>query len=308
MTRVLVVGGNGFLGSSVVDELARSGHDVRVLDRMSRPRRFDADVDVAKVSLSDPDGVDRATAGVEVVIHAVWESTPISADSDPFTDLTRNVEPSVRLMRSCVKNDVRRIVFFSTAGAMYGSSSEPSNENTPPRPISPYGIGKLAVEGFLEYYERRYGISRLVYRISNPYGSRQAVGRDQGVIPIFLGRIAAGRPIVVFGNGMMTRDYVYADDAATIIATNFDRDLARPVYNLGSGLSASVNEVIALAEEIVGRASIRSRRPQPRTFIENSALDVSALVHDHRGVSITPFKDGVARTWEAMLTATSKLA
>ncbi len=302
MADVLVLGGNGFLGSSLVDELSSAGHRVTAFDRFSRPPVFTADgVRVLRGDLADRAAVAEALLGHEVVFHFGGATTPASSVRDPGAEVRREVESTIDMLESAVAAGTRRVVFASTGGAIYGDKGDAAiSEEIAPAPKSPYGIGKLAVEGFLRYFGEAEGLDTVALRISNPYGPRQRPDRDQGLIPIVLRRMARGEPVVVFGDGTMVRDYVYAPDVARQVAKLADADHRHGVYNVGSGVGRTVAEVLALAAEVVGRAPVIEHREAPPGFVHHSLLDVSRFDGEFGRTSLVGLDEGVALTWRAI--------
>ena len=302
MAECLVLGGNGFLGSSLVDELVLAGHRVTAFDRFSRETAYDADgVRQVRGDLQDPDAVRPALDGIDTVFHFGGATTPASSLRDPLAEVQREVVTTVTLLESAVAAGVRRVVFASTGGAIYGDvGPEPASETTAPAPKSPYGIGKLAVEGFLRFYHDAHGIDTVALRISNPYGPRQSPEREQGLIPIILRRLESGQPITVYGDGGMLRDYVFAPDVARQAASFADAPHEHDVYNLGSGVAHSVREVVELAASITGRESVIEHREVPTGFVERSLLDVSRLDAEFGRTARVSLPEGIRITWEAL--------
>jgi UDP-glucose 4-epimerase len=298
----LVLGGNGFLGSSLVDELASAGHRVTVFDRFSRGPVFTAGgVRVVKGDLSDADAVADAVSGQQVVFHFGGATTPASSLRDPLAEVQREVATTVTMLTAAAERGVERVVFASTGGAIYGDvGPDPASEQTAPAPISPYGIGKLAVEGFLRYFADATGLDTVALRISNPYGPRQRADREQGLIPILLRRIAAGEPVLVYGDGSMVRDYVFAPDVARQVARLADAPHAHAVYNVGSGRPHSIAEVLAVAESVMGRHASVERRDTPRGFVTRSLIDVTRFDTEFGRTATVELADGIDRTWRAI--------
>jgi len=299
MARALVVGGNGLIGSALVDLLVDEGHEVAVYDRYSTGMSHrEHGVEAIVGDLADELALAKAMVGRDTLVHLASVSTPASAEDDPNTDIIDNVARSVRMLRDAVDAGIRRVHFASTGGAMYGRDVlRPSRETDLPDPVSPYAIGKLAVEGYLRYFAVKHGLDSIVHRISNPYGSRQHPGRTQGVIPIFLDRIARGAPIIVLGDGTATRDFVHVDDVARMIAATIDRPARHRVYNVGSGIATPLRHVVDLCAKVAGCEVVIERRAEPSTFVHRSALDISRAVDEFGVVPAIGLRDGIERTW-----------
>lgn len=300
MARCLVVGGNGFLGSYMVDELARLGHEVTVFDRFSTGVATYASEGVRAITgdfLAPPD-VAAALEGQELLFHFLSTTTPATAEQDPQLDVRENVTASVELFSLAAAAGVAKVYFASSGGAMYGDvSTDAIGEDAVPAPVSPYAIGKLAIEGYLRYFRRTHGLESVSYRISNPYGPRQHAHKKQGVIPIFLQRIADGQPIGVYGDGSSVRDYIYVEDAARMIAETVGRDCAHEIYNIGSGVGTPLFEVVDLAREVSGREPVVERSPQPSTFVNRVVLDVGRYTSEFGSPPLVSLREGISRTW-----------
>ena len=296
------MGGNGFLGSYVVDGLVRRGHTVTVFDRFSGQQNWES-AGVRRVvgDFLDDAQLGDAVRGQDVVLHLLSTTTPASAESDPTLDLASNVRQSVELFARAAAAGVSRVLFASTGGAMYGAHAEHAvSEATAPAPLSPYAIGKLAIEGYLRYFQRVRGLDSTIFRISNPYGPRQHPGRQQGVIPIFLERIARGEPIRVHGDGTSVRDYLFAADAAEMIVETLAAHPRHDIYNIGSGTGHSLNEVIEIAREVTGRPIAIDRMPAPATAVDRIVLNTRRYTEEFGQRPLVELRDGMSRTWRTM--------
>src|SRR5437868_271752 len=243
MSRCLVLGANGFIGSHLVDSLAKQGYQIRAFDRFGdRPINFSAHDKIENFTGDFLNRADLATAlkDVDFVFHLVSTTTPATAENDPLVDVDTNVRGSIQFLEECVAHKVKKVFFASTGGAIYGDveTDKAIDETTNPQPVSPYAIGKLTIENYLRYFNRKYGIETLTFRISNPYGERHSPVNRQGVIPIFLHQIAEDQAITILGDGTMVRDYLYVGDVAELIAQTFEK-AKQPLYNFGSGQGVS---------------------------------------------------------------------
>lgn len=302
MADCLVIGGNGFLGSHLVDALAADGHEVSVFDRFGSPVQYTADVVAIAGDVFDRGALAEALRGQQHVFHFLSSTTPASAEDDPTTDVRTNLASSIDLFDLAAKAGVARLYFASTGGSIYGDQAvEAFSEEVTPLPVSPYAIGKLAIEGYLRYFRVKHGLESVSFRISNPYGPRQHAHRKQGVIPIFLQQIAEGRPITVLGDGSMVRDYVYVEDVAAMVAGVVGRNPAQAVYNVGSGTGTTIAELLELARSITGRELDVLHEPQPVTFVNRSVLDVSRFVTEFGVRPVVSLRSGMEATWRDTL-------
>lgn len=301
--RALIVGANGFIGSHLVDELAGKGFEVTAFDRFSSGKAsFEADVRRFKGDFLNNDDLREAVEGQQLLFHFLSTSTPATAERDPTFDVRTNLQQTLELMQIAVNAGVEHVYFASTGGAIYGDSGRLRYaESDPALPVSPYAIGKLSIERYLQYFELRFGIRTTALRISNPFGTRQHVDRKQGLIPIVLRQIALGLPVTQLGDGSMIRDYVYVDDLVEMLAPMVLQGSREPVYNLGSGEGRSVTSVLATIREVTGRDFDVQIAPKPATYVDSITLDTSRYTQEFGAPVLTDFKTGVESTWEEVL-------
>lgn len=303
MAKCLVIGGNGFIGSHVVDSLEVRGHSVTVFDRHRRgPARLEGrSVQVIQGDFLNSADVQAALADQEIVLHMLSLTDPATAEGDPTLDIRTNITSSVQLFAACAAAGVSRVYFASSGGAIYGDQDrQVFRETDVTLPVSPYAIGKQAIESYLRYFRRTHGLESTTFRISNPYGPRQNPLKRQGVIPIFLRRVAEGASLTVFGDGSMIRDYLYVADLAEMIAEVVTVGARHDLYNLGSGIGTSISDVVATIQEVVGRNVEVAHQPRPATFVDHVVLSVDRFQSEFTTRATTDLTDGVRRTWEEM--------
>lgn len=303
MTASLVLGGNGFLGVPLVSALVAAGQQVTSFDRFSREpvRQLPDGATRFAGDFLDKGDLARALAGKKEVFHFLSMTTPVASDDDPFLDLRTNVFHTVELLKLCVDAGVERLYFASSGGTVYGDQGKAAlSENDLAEPISPYGIGKLAIENYLSYFHAKYGLESVILRISNPYGPGQPPTRRQGLIPIVLGRVAEGLPVVRSGAGTMVRDYLYVDDAIAMILALVGGEPRHRVYNIGSGVGHSVNQVFEAIQRVTGRTLDVQDVPKPASFVEHVVLDTSRFAGEFGALEPLSLDEGIARTWAAL--------
>ncbi len=243
----------------------------------------------------------EALEGIDYVFHFISTTTPISSLENPLVEIDTNIRCSVELFQLCVEANVKKVIFASSGGAIYGNiDTDLISEDTIPNPISPYAVGKLSIEKFLDYFREKSGLESVSYRISNPYGARQSLNSKQGVIPIFLNHVASGEPITIYGDGSMVRDYLYVKDAAQLIVSSFEETRFN-VYNVGSGTGVSLNELLETINSITGKIAKVHYVSAPSTFVERNVLDTSRFVSEFGITSDTSLAQGIELTWEHIL-------
>ncbi|MDX6508507.1 MAG: UDP-glucose 4-epimerase, partial [Gaiellaceae bacterium] len=266
MTKVLVTGGGGFIGSNLVRGLLERGDDVRVLDNFSTGNRAnlaDLDVDVVEGELRSYERVHNAVRGVETVYHlGALGSVPRSVQ-DPLTSSAVNIEGTLNVLLAARDEGIRRVV-FSSSSSIYGISNPlPLKESMPPDPISPYGVAKLAAERYCVSFSRVYELETVVLRYFNVFGPHQDPSSQYAaVVPLFISAIAAGEPITIHGDGEQSRDFTFVGNCvdATLAAADAANASGR-AFNVAGGRPASVNEVADIIGSILGKPVERRHMP-----------------------------------------------
>jgi UDP-glucose 4-epimerase len=279
--RILVTGGAGFIGSHVADASLAAGHEVAVVDDLSAGSRENLDprvrfwqVDIRTAELP------RVVAAFrpDVISHHAAQVSVSASVQDPRRDAEINILGSLNLLEAAITHDVRRVIFASTGGAVYGDLVPvPTGEAASPRPVCPYGVAKLAVERYLHAYQTMHGLRAVALRYGNVYGPRQSPHGEAGVVAILSQRILEGREVTVNGDGGQTRDYVYVGDVvrANMLATEVAIGQEFPILNIGTGIETSVNDLVRLFREVAGM-DVRWRHGPPRPGEQRrSVLDTS---------------------------------
>ena len=307
MSKIVVFGANGFIGQHLVRKLADTpDHTIIAFDHFSAYRRGAANpfASYANVQLAVGDFFNRnavaaALDGADYVFHLVTTTTPAASNDDPMIDIETNVRGSIELFELCAEHHVKKVIFFSSGGSVYGDiDSTAITEDTPPKPRSPYGIGKLTIEHFLRYFKFTHDLDYVVYRAANPYGPGQNVFGVQGVIPIFMRKFLRNEPLTIYGTGDMVRDYLYIDDLVHMVAESYAKPNQHEVYNIGSGQGKSVNEVIEAIEQCAGHSVDKEYAKVPTTFLQKNVLDTSRFMHEFGVRPETTLADGLQRTWD----------
>lgn len=293
----MLLGGTGFLGTNLAVALERAGHRVVVAGRA--PAARDGRPALA-LPLADTAAIVRLVEaeGVDTVVHLAGGLLPSSGEVAYLEERARITDPTIRLARALAGRGVA-VAFLSSGGTVYGAATAPRvAEDAPCRPISLYGQAKLETELHLDFLARTCGLRLLILRPSNPYGTYQPLDSTQGLVSVMLGRIAAGQPLDVWGDGSVVRDYIMVEDAAAAMAGLIGRD-ATGVFNIGSGTGHSLLDVVGVVEAATGRT-------MPLRFHPARPADVPRLVLDTTRLAALglqrarPLADGVA-TYAAQL-------
>lgn len=251
--KILVLGGNGFIGSHVVDELLDAGHEVRVFGRRGEVWR--KPIPAVKYFLGEFSNVPmlaEALQGVDAVIHLISTTVPSTSNLDPISDIQGNLENSMRLFQVMVSVNVKRIIYLSSGGTVYGiPSTIPVSEDHPLNPVCSYGVVKVAIEKYLGMFEHLYGFKPLIIRASNPFGPRQGHDGVQGVASTFMQKILSNETITIWGDGSVKRDYFYVSDLARICRIAAESHLTG-IFNAGSGTGLTLIELAHMIEKASG--------------------------------------------------------
>jgi len=308
--KTLVTGGAGFIGSNLVHALLEAGHEVRVIDNFSTGNRGNLvdvadDVELVEGELRSYERVHNAVRGVELVFHqGALPSVPRSVH-DPLTTTAVNVEGTLNVLLAARDEDVRRVVFASSS-SVYGNSGElPRTETSPPDPIAPYAVAKLAAERFCVSFSRVYEIETVALRYFNVFGPRQDP-RSQyaAVVPLFIQEIAAGRPVPIYGDGMQSRDFTFVANVveANLLAATAEGVSGR-IVNIATGSPISVNELADRIGRVVDREVEKTYFPPRPGEVRDSSADLSAARELLGYETRVDLDEGLRRTAEYLLAA-----
>jgi len=297
--RAIVTGGAGFIGSHVVEALLARGDEVTVVDDLSNGKRENVPEGVPLVERDLREGLGEvfADARPEVCFHlGAQVDVRVSVDR-PTHDASVNVLGTIEVLEAARARETQ-VVFSSTGGAIYGECDGPVTEEAERRPLAPYGVSKLAGEEYLAAYNRLYGTRHVSLRYGNVYGPRQDPHGEAGVVAIFLGSLAEGRAPRIFGDGLQTRDYVYAGDVAraTLAAAGQDGG----VFNVGTGSETSVVELYDACRRVAGSSLDAQQAPARLGELERSVLDVSRAERELGWRPEVPLEEGLRLTWESI--------
>jgi UDP-glucose 4-epimerase len=287
-----VTGGAGFIGSHLVDALVARGDEVVVVDDLSSGKLENVNPGATLVEQDVRGGVDFE--GVDVVFHLAAQTDVQTSIARPAEDAEANVVGTVRVAEAAQAARAR-IVFTSTGGAIYGECDGPATEESPRRPLSPYGIAKLCGEEYLTGFNRIHGTSHVVARLGNVYGPRQAASLEGGVVAVFLSRLQRGDETVIFGDGLQTRDFVYVGDVVEALLAAAGH--SGGIFNIGTGRETTVLDLHRACAQAAGRPADPRFEPTRLGDLQRSVLDVSRAADELGFRARTSLADGIARTW-----------
>jgi UDP-glucose 4-epimerase len=298
--RDLVLGGNGFIGTHLVDRLVADGHQVKVFDRDWSPfAPRHSTVDYRLYDFANRPELEKALRDIDVVYHLLGTTVPQTSNQNIILDVESNVVATVSLLEQCVGRGVKKLVYVSSGGTVYGRPIQlPVKESHPTDPECSYGITKLAVEKYLALFSRLHGLNYVILRPSNAYGERQDPNRRQGAIPAFFGKAARGEAIEIWGDGGVVRDYLYVGDLVDGIVRAARTTTTSRIINLGSGEGRSLKEIVALVGAIVGRP-VPVNYGSARSFdIKEIYLDIGRALRELKWTPTTSLEVGMTKTWE----------
>jgi len=303
--RILVTGGAGFIGSSIVDAYVAARHHVSVVDDLSsgarenlNPRALWHELDVRNEALDHVVASERP----EIVSHHAAHVSVRRSVDDPVGDASVNVLGSLRLLEAARRHGVRRVIFASTGGAIYGEPDVvPADETHPCRPQSPYAVAKLTVEHYLRYFRTTYGLEVVILRYANVYGPRQDPHGEAGVVAIFIQKILAGRSPIIYGDGEQTRDFVHVADVvrANLAALDLALDGPEPaIFNVATGQGTSVNQLWTALAGIARPAVPPRHEPAKAGDLSRSVLDPARAKRVLGWQPTVDLAEGLRLTWD----------
>jgi len=298
--KVLVTGGAGFIGSHVVDTLISAGYEVVVVDDLStgnlanlNPAATFYQVDIRSPQLAEVFEKERPA----YVDHHAAQMDVRRSIADPLFDAEVNVIGSINLIECCRRYGVKRLIYISTGGAVYGEPEYlPCDEAHPVNPICPYGASKHTVEHYLYMYQQNYGLDYIVLRYPNVYGPRQDPHGEAGVVAIFTGQMLAGGQVVINGDGEQQRDFVYVEDCAQANLMAMTSQNANQIYNLGYGRGTTVNEIFTTLKNITGYQLAATHGPAKVGETRQIYLDATKAQKELGWKPTVDLEEGLQRT------------
>jgi UDP-glucose 4-epimerase len=303
--KIAIFGGGGFIGSTITDSLLLAGHTVKVFERPRVPpyRNFAADENVTWLTgdYLNSNDVREAISGCDAVVHLISSTLPKNSNDDPIYDVQTNVVPTIQLLNEMVKSEIKKIVFISSGGTVYGSTEcETITENHPLQPQVSYGITKLAIEKYLYLYKRIHGLCPVILRVSNPYGERQRVNLAQGAAAVFLSKVIKNEAIEIWGDGSVVRDYIHVSDVAAAFIAALAYNGNDYIFNIGSGVGTSLNQLLDSIEHVTMQKVDRKYLPNRSIDVNRNVLNIELAKRELQWTPEIGLVDGLARTFNWM--------
>lgn len=297
MENVLVLGDAGFIGQHLATKLCESA-DVVGYDRVS----LDVEYQSIQGNFADEKNFENILRDyrIDTVYHLISTTLPKEDTSDIAEEVETNVVPTLRLLEAMRKVGTSKMVFVSSGGTVYGEwcgTSHTTNEKR--KPICGYGMQKMVIEDYLDFYNRRYGMNCRIARLSNPYGVPPQRPRGQGIIPIFMNKLMSGEPIRMFGDTL--RDYIHIDDAVNAMVRYGWYTGNKTVLNIGTGIPVRISEIVKMIEEETGENFVSIIHEEIRSCdVQESVLDVTETMQELKWMPTVSLQEGIRRTWQEL--------
>ncbi len=278
MSKILVSGGAGFIASHLTDKLIEKGHQVVVIDNLSTGKKENLN---PKAKFYEADICNSEIAQIfqeekpEIVFHFAAQIDVRESVKDPIQDAKVNILGSLNLLQNCQKNGVKKFIFASSGGAIYGDTDViPTPETHSENPESPYGICKLTVEKYLHFFKETFGLNYTALRLANIYGPRQNSKGEAGVIAVFCDQMLKNEEVVINGDGEQTRDFVFVDDVVNAALLSIEQEKS-DIYNIGTGIETNINEIFRKIKELTNSDCEEIHVPAKQGEQKRSCLDNS---------------------------------
>ena len=298
----LIIGGTGFIGKYLVEELLASGRKVITVSRHNF--EYNKVEHHLVETLFDKKIEKILNSGIDEVVYLAYATKPKTSFDNPVRDIEENLAQTVHLFESVYKiKSIKRIIYVSSGGTVYGNSnSNAISENHAQNPISPYGITKLTIEHFAKMFFKIYDLPVIIVRPSNAYGIGQAAKEGQGFIAYAMHSILHDKPINIYGEQGTIRDYIYVSDVAKAIRFSLDKAQCGNTYNIGSGTGYSNSEIINLIDKVIGKKyTVKLEYSDSRPFdVNKNILDTAAIKKDTGWVPLISIQEGLLLTWNAL--------
>jgi UDP-glucose 4-epimerase len=300
MKSYLVTGGCGFIGTNLISRLAAQGHRIRVLDNLSLGKREDIEhfgVDLHIGDIRDAAAVKKACHGIDTVVHLAAHTRVVESVTNPELNFEINAVGTMNLLLACRDAAVKKFIFASTGGAILGEQEPPVHEGMVPRPVSPYGAGKLAGEAYCSAFHGAYGLNTIALRFSNVYGPFSY--HKGSVVAQFFRNLMQKEPLVVYGDGQQTRDFVYVADLIDAIVLADKPSAAGEVFQIASGVETSLRSLLATMKQVLpGQAFDVRYEPARAGEISRNYANIEKARRMLGFDPKTRLSDGLVNTWE----------
>ncbi len=300
--RILVLGGNGFLGSHIVEALLRNGHEISIFDRIvSKNVLSNSHIQYYLGDFSDSVLIAEALEHADCVIHCISTTVPSTSNRNPTLDIEQNLITTVNLLESMTRAKVRKLIYLSSGGTVYGIPNQlPVSEAHSLNPICSYGVVKVAIENYIGMFKELYGLKPIILRPSNPYGVRQGHAGVQGALSTFLFNTLSNKPITIWGDGEIQRGYIYAKDMADLCVLAAESGV-EGTYNVCSGTGHSLNQLIAFIQSATGITPKVNYHPARAFDVKKIVLDITQAKNTFGWTPQYSIEQGIAEFYKSLV-------
>lgn len=296
MNNILVIGGSGFIGRNLIENLLERNYKIRLID-ISKPLWLNSDIEFIEGSFISESILEKAIVDIDIVYHLASTTLPKTSNEDPLYDIGSNLIGTVKLLELSVKQNVRKFIFISSGGTVYGiSETYPIAETAPTNPTCSYGIVKLTIEKYLKLFYNLYGLESCSLRVANPYGKFQRFDRAHGAINVFCHRAIHNELIQIWGDGNIKRDFIYIDDVISAMINAIEYQCKGEEINIGSGKSESLNDIVEIIQNILNKKINVSYLSNRKFDVPINYLDISKAKRTLNWKPYIDLNQGVEKT------------
>lgn len=297
---IALIGSSGFIGRHLTQRLSREKNLRLFLFGRSGDEYSKDNITYRKINFFDSNSLKENFKNIDLVYYLVSETIPASSWQNPIQEIEKNLLPFLSFMEAISTLKVKKVVFISSAGTVYGTTSGKVAENFDKQPFSPYGIMKLTMENFLNYYRVKSQLQYDVYRVSNVYGEGQNTGKGLGIINTFLEKIITDKQIKIFGDGKNTRNYIYVKDVAELLTLSLRTPESSDVYNVSSDSTCNITELVETIRSIIPddfTTIYEESRQSDNAYID---LDNSKILSRFPNFTFTDLRSGITETYSSL--------
>lgn len=298
----IIYGGGGFIGSHIADELLKHKFNLTLFDKLNSTKKNVSHI-LQRIEFIEGDfnnkiHLSNSLKGMDYVIHLVSATLPADSNLNPIYDVENNIVSTLNLMNECIKNKIKKIIFISSGGTVYGNPNTiPIKENHSTHPLNSYGITKLTIEHYLNLYKILFGLDYIVLRFSNPFGERQNPQLPQGLIINLLYKIYKKLPIEIWGDGSIVRDYFYIKDGVKSIYSSLVTSTTHQTYNISSGKGLSINQILDKFKKVLKLKFDVIYKSSRKFDAKVNILDNSLARKELNWIPKTNFDTALKNTW-----------
>ena len=307
MLKIAIVGSEGFIGRNLYKELELN-NEFNIYCFGRGKTSILGHKNYKQIEINNISQNKLKFHSFDIIYYLVSGSFPASSYNDPISELNLNLSPFLNFLESLKESKVKKIIFTSSGGSVYGSYNKKINESYLKLPLSPHGITKLTMEFFLNYYLNKFGINYDIFRISNIYGEHQNTSKGLGLINTIIEKIISGEKVKIYGNGSCVRNYIYVKDVVKVLGLSAKEDLKKSnILNLSSSDNLEINELLEEIKKIVVETFDIQYLPERSSDVASIKLDNSKLLKKYPNLKLSELKIGVTNTYNYLKSINSKI-